>query len=308
MHEVGDVKRKPERYGFSDIKDPDFLYIGYEKAASTFLQHYFSEHPDIYLDNWIANYALFPHLHHDNFYSSTDILEVKEAKVLITQEERLCESVLFDTIIRWRNIRWNQDKVATLLEQVSVSPRLMANRWKSLYPRVKIIIVIRDQVAWLGSLYRYSVSELPKGKRSFGDFCATPRGAIVLRAGLYDITIQAYFDVFGADQVKVLRYEDLASNHDGFMDELSRYIGVERIRIVNKPLNVGRSAAAALLRSKFPYFDDIPPVIKNVGRRVLATLGERNRSGLSRAEEQFIRNFYKLSNLQTEKILSGECK
>ena len=34
MHEVGDVKRKPERYGFSDIKDPDFLYIGYEKAAS----------------------------------------------------------------------------------------------------------------------------------------------------------------------------------------------------------------------------------------------------------------------------------
>ena len=63
---------------------------------------------------------------------------------------------------------------------------------------------------------------------------------------------------------------------------------------------VGRSAAAALLWSKFPYFNDIPPVIKNVGRRVLTTLGERNRSGLSRAEEQFIRNFYKLSNLQKQ--------
>ena len=297
-----------KRFGIDEMGEPDFLYIGYEKAASTFIQNYFNKHSDIYLDNWIANYALFPHLHNNDFYRADDIEKAKAAKILITQEERLCESILFDQVIRWRNIRWNEGEVSTLLNKVDVSPQGMARRWHNLYPRVKVLIVIRDQVAWLDSLYRYSASELPRGKRSFEDFCASPRGAVVLRAGMYDLTIQAYLDVFGARQVKVLRYEDLSLDHDKFMTELCEYVGVDWIKTANEPLNVGRSSAAAFLIAHFGFLDKIPPSVRAIGRMALAVFGKNSMFGLSRKEQRLIRSFYRLSNLRTEKILSGQAE
>ena len=202
----------------------------------------------------------------------------------------------------------NEGEVSTLLNKVDVSPQGMARRWHNLYPRVKVLIVIRDQVAWLDSLYRYSASELPRGKRSFEDFCASPRGAVVLRAGMYDLTIQAYLDVFGARQVKVLRYEDLSLDHDKFMTELCEYVGVDWIKTANEPLNVGRSSAAAFLIAHFGFLDKIPPSVRAIGRMALAVFGKNSMFGLSRKEQRLIRSFYRLSNLRTEKILSGQAE
>lgn len=290
-------------YSMNDFRDPDFLYIGYEKAASTFLKEYLEQHPDVYLDPWIANYALRPLPQEPTFYDEKDIRNAKEAKVLISAEERLCESILFKRQIRWSKIRWDEGQCPRILDYLSVDPEEMAQRWKEKYPRVKIIIVIRDQVEWLSSLYRYFVSELQPGKRRFRDFCATPRGMILLRAGQYDLTIDAYISAFGKAQVKVLRYEWLVNDYERFMKDICGYLGIDWIRRENEPINVGRSAETAYLLSKLPFAGALPHGLKSLGRQLVSIIYSPWRYSLRRSEQEFIRSFYKLSNLKTEKTI-----
>ena len=128
-------------------------------------------------------------------------------------------------------------------------------------------------------------------------------GAVLLRAGMYDVTIEAYLARFGAGNVKVLRYERLRDDRAGFLREMCAFLGVAAMPFDAPPANVGREAGITRVHRYLPSSRHAPRALKRLALRLLAFGGGRQ-VALSKKDAQFIEAFYAVSNLRTEELLT----
>jgi hypothetical protein len=284
------------------MRQPDLLYLGYSKAASTFLQGFFEHHPAIFCDRIAARHIHSPHLVE---FSEAQKAEAEKAKIYVSMQERLCESVLFEQPEVWRATKWRTARWRDLPGVIDVDPEAVAKSWLARFADSRALIIIRDQADWLGSVYRYYVDNLDPGKRSFADFCATPKGMVLLRAGHYDLTIRAYLEHFGKGRLKVLRFERLARDRAGFLKELCDFLGIEPLPYKAPSANVGRSARAAAALHLLPVAGSLPAPLKKLATRALPWVPGLRKEALSARERRFIENVYAVSNLRTEKLLKS---
>ena len=168
----------------------------------------------------------------------------------------------------------------------------IARRIRRCLPGGKVLIVLRNQVDWLRSMYVHYFSYLPRQRRSFTDFLNTLEGKSAVSAGLFDATLRQYFDTFGRDRVHVMLLEQVARQEDRTLRELCRFLGVDFFphdpRRADR--NAGRGDAVAAVR-----------------RRVLAglaALGWSNVGVLTEGEKSYLRAFYSASNARTSRLLS----
>jgi hypothetical protein len=93
-------------------------------------------------------------------------------------------------------------------------------RLRRLAPDAHVLVCIRDQRTALASLYYMFLTR--GGCLSFADWITSPHFEIDrLR---YDVTIGQYQDVFGAERVRTLVYEDLVADPAGFFTTVARYV------------------------------------------------------------------------------------
>ena len=87
------------------------------------------------------------------------------------------------------------------------------------WPGARIIIVIRSQYSIFRSYYHLAT----KGgaTKTFPDFVK----ARLHRMFLYRAMVERYWELFGADQVKVLLYEDLSRDPQAFLHEVIAFTG-----------------------------------------------------------------------------------
>jgi hypothetical protein len=145
---------------------------------------------------------------------------------------------------------------------------------------------------------------LPARQRSFADFCATPRGITYLAAGHYDRTIEAYVDTFGADNIIVLRFEDIRRAPQRLMTQLCSYLGIGERPLPTNPANEGSSAKVSRVRHALPIIDSLPQGVRAVGKTLLALLPVSNAMMISEPEAAALRRKYADSNARTEALLS----
>ncbi|MFQ5955508.1 MAG: sulfotransferase, partial [Kiloniellales bacterium] len=257
------------------IRPPDVLYIGYSRSGSTFIRQFLERHPDIYWDRRAHAYLVDPD---KVVIADSEASRIEAAKVYVSMSEKMCESLAFKDRQRWRECQWRPNAWDDLQGDVEVRPEHNATALKALFPASRALIVIRDQRDWLDSLYRMYIDRLPPGRRSFVDFCATPRGAVLLRAAMYDVTIEAYLAGFGADNLKVLRYERLRDDRAGFLADLCTFLGVLPMPFDAPPANVGRDLAATRLHRHLPTARHAPDGLKQLAHRLL-----RSRAGVKPA-------------------------
>lgn len=130
----------------------------------------------------------------------------------------------------------------------NVSDRgLMAERLKCLFPEAKILIVIRNQMDALRSMYSFMVRErgeninISYGRPSVASFeqwiadqeAFLPR-SYLLTLRYYEL-ISYYWKLFGKDNTTVLFFEDLVRSPDKFFEQLACYFDVESIGYASKP-------------------------------------------------------------------------
>jgi len=275
--------------------------MGYSKAGSTFLQSYFQAHPQVFIDRIAARHILSP----DRVsFSEDDKRKATEAKVYVSMQERLCESVIYEQPDSWPKLKWNSVSWNNLVGVIDVDPKNIASAWGSRFPGSKVLMVIRDQVSWLSSAYSYYLDNLRPGNRSFLDFCATPKGMVLLRAGHYDLTIQAYFEEFGTQNVKVLRFEQLKEDRHSFLQEICEFLDLDPVPYTAPAQNAGRSQIAATVLKHLPAWVPDTPGLRNVVKKLLPIVRASSKHRLSPKEERFIRSFYALSNCRTSRLLT----
>lgn len=203
-----------------------FLHIGYHKTASTWLQRQiFPEHPSIeYWPTQMPEHAWLPELArvHDFAFD----VERYRGLYLECRSKRASDPI----VVSWEGF------VGDPLSGAQTSVR-NADRLHSIFPNAQILIVIRNQLDMVDSLYRQYVQE--------GGTCSLERfldlrpqnrvyfGMDYLR---YDLLIGHYRSSYGSDAVHVFLYEELAQSPSDFLAKLFSTIDVEQQHFDGKVL------------------------------------------------------------------------
>jgi hypothetical protein len=120
--------------------------------------------------------------------------------------------------------------------------QVAAKRLRELFPRAKVIMVIREQIARLISHYCSDAGYGPVTSALSGDVDKFIRELAILRTGYdYDDIFNTYSSLFGRDNVLVLPFEWLHVSQDQFFDSICNFVHLEdNLQRVQSPI-VNRS-------------------------------------------------------------------
>ena len=289
----------PRRVGFEQIA-ADVLLIGYPKAASTFVTRFLEKQPDVTVDEHRLGELLFP-----DVGLPTLVSKPSPDKVHVSRDENVAKSVWWiRNRANWQKYLYLPGAWDLVRDDIVVDPGEVARRLRQVHSEAKVLLVVREQVDWLQSVYKYAISHLPWTRRSFADYCETPSGIVMLRAGNFDRTIEAYLEVFGPRRLCVLRFEDIVREPARFAAELCKFIGIPERPIPQKPENETNAQLTRIQRI-FPFVELLPRNVKDTLKPVVSRLLPGSRSEvLSSNEIRLLRTMYVLSNERTGKLLT----
>jgi len=198
---------------------PDFFIVGAPKCGTTALSDYLANHPDIFMARKEMHFFgrdlhFAPH-----FYRRAE-------------PEYLAEFA-----------GWNgQTRIGEASVWYLFSEKAAAEI-KAFNPAARIIILLREPVEMMYSLFRYFQYD---GNESLSSFAAALQAEPDRRAGRrlgrqtyfapglayrdtarYAPQVERYLQVFGRDRVLVLLYEDLAANPAAVYQQTLRFLGVD---------------------------------------------------------------------------------
>ena len=284
-------------------RPPVIVHVGYPKAASTFLQGFFSEHDEVD----------FRHVTLKGLESPKAGLEDLAAeqgnatsRVKLLSNEKMAEAIIVtgDSKV-WFENRFVPGAWEIVEPHIIVDPWETARRVKAGFGADKVLLVLREQTSWLVSAYKFFLPRLPPKNRSFQDFFETPRGIVYFRIAHYDESVAAYADVFGSENVRVLRFEDLVNNKTRFSEKCCDFLSISPRRMPEKVANEGSTDAVARFRASFPLIDKLPMGLKRKGRNLLKVLSSNARPILSEAQISDIEKHFSESNHRLEKIIAN---
>ncbi len=211
----GDAAR---RKVLSSSKRPDFFIVGAPKCGTTALAHYLARHPDIYMPQ--------KEMH---FFG----LDLKFG----TQFYRRDLQAYMAEFADWKGeARVGEASVWYLFSTQA------AAEIKAFSPEANIIILLRDPVSMLYSLYYQFLfdgnenlgsfeealeAERDRGMgRRIGRLTYLPQALAYRSTARFTDQVRRYFDIFGRERVHVIIYDDLAADTAGTYRETLNFLGV----------------------------------------------------------------------------------
>lgn len=203
----------------------DFIGIGTSKSGTTWVSEILRKHPGIY----------YP----------VERKEVNYFNKFLAQDY----STLNNDHTRpysWYNQFFKDAKVEQLTGEITPSYLSMPNAAKDIYnynPHVKLFTVLRSPVERSFSEYLFSKQN---GIGNYKDFNsaikANPKK--FLNASMYYKNLQLYYDLFPAENIKILFYEDMKDNNKTFLQQLYKFLKVDDFfpENFNVAINIGQQA------------------------------------------------------------------
>jgi hypothetical protein len=224
-------------------KKPDFFIVGAPKSGTTALDHYLSARPDIFMARkemhfFGADLGFAPQFYRRNLSAYAAEFE------------------------GWNGQRRSGESSVWYLMSSQAAAEI-----KAFNPEARIIIMLRDPIEMLHSLYytfRWDGNEhLPTfeealaaqedrraGRRITRQTYFAP-GLIYREVIRYTEQVRRYFNVFGRDRVRVIIYEDFAANVATTCRETLQFLEVDTTQIQNdfKPINANKFVKSRALRA-----------------------------------------------------------
>lgn len=240
---------------------PNFMIIGAVKAGTTALHAYLRQHPQVFM----------PALKETNFFT--------------TDGKPPDYRGPGDRTIVNRDVIWQLEDYKKLFQYADhpavgeASPWYLckpdaANRIYRLLPDVKLIAILRHPAD-------RAFSHFSMRRRDGFEPCKTlleaikdePRrieqnwsSGMYFHMGLYGEQLQAYYDIFPSEQIKVFLYEDFVENGEEMLEDIYRFIGVNpdfRVN-TNKPHNVSGTIANPVLRMLWTQTHSVRSIVRPV--------------------------------------------
>lgn len=233
---------------------PVVIHIGYPKAGSTFLQQYFSAHPQItYSGNMLVNYKRTGEI-------LVQLPENDINKTIVISEEQL--SV-------WQG-KLDIVGVKFLDYDIEQHQKTVAEKLHTLYPAAKILIVPRGFAAALQSTYSQYISI--GGILNFNNF-QQQFGSIFARFYNYNYLIPVYKQLFGDENVLILPFEWLKENPEAFTRYMEQQLAFTPLpvttTIYNQSLQAGQLNSYLQLSNKL--YRLIKPLPKGAQQLIYGT-------------------------------------
>ena len=234
------------------MKTSDVLiHIGYAKAGSTWLQDHFIDPESGFLG---------PDKTHD-YFPITDFV--------------MTSPFLFDAVLFRESFKGHHEKSTSLgCVPVLSSERLsghwftggfdskeMSLRLHATFPDARILIIFREQISMLGSVYRQYVKK--GGCRPLKQFLFPPpegRGRepeFAFEFFNYDLIIRHYQDLFGNENVMALPLEFIAGKPEEAFEVIQGFAGAtgsDSFQVEKTRSNTGISAAEAAIKRRLNVF------------------------------------------------------
>jgi len=192
---------------------PNFLYIGPDKAGSSWLHETLIKHPDVYLTP--AKDLYFFDRYYDrgvDWYAA----QFREAR--------------------------GQEIVGEVCQDYLFHPQAADRIRETLGPAVKLMVSLRDPVerAWSSFLYarKHGI-----GPTTFGEALRTQPE--LLDHGRYATGLNRFLEHYPREAVHVAIFDDLARDPQGFLDAVTDFLGVDPLPLSEKDLEARLPAAKA---------------------------------------------------------------
>jgi len=175
---------------------PDFLGIGAQRAATTWIHRCLAEHPEVFV----------PPEKELNYFGSS-----------------------FDRGCEWYESCLPASYVHPVRAIGEVSPSYLVapkapERMAALVPNARLFVILRDPVDRAYSAFQLFRGER-YGRRSFADVCVA--GSDLVRQGLYAEHLTRLERYFPVERTRVWLYEDIEEDPGRVLAELFTYLGVD---------------------------------------------------------------------------------
>lgn len=195
----------------------DAIHIGDYKTGTSWLQlHSFQQHPELVYVDWPPAYPEIAKL----FYELTGARDLD-----------------FDAISLRSRFKAEIDKVDRAGKKLIVSreslcgefvsgehAKRIAERLFQVFGPTKILLVIREQISMLASIYSQHVKI--GGTLSLRDFVWDPiESKNLINRLSYEKQIQAYVEIFGTENVSVKLFDELRQDKKHFLKDVFSFIG-----------------------------------------------------------------------------------
>lgn len=202
-----------------EMKEPNFLIIGAGKSGTTALYSYLCQHPEVFMSP-VKETNFFALEGEDVSEDPSDLQQMRHYPWSVTDWEAYKK--LFAAAGQ-----------ATAIGEASpmyLYSKKAADSIKRRLPNAKLIVILRQPVERLYSRYLHLARENRLPTADFSD--ALDENTIwwqrndLVNEGRYASNLRYYLELFGADQIKVILYEDFKKNTGTVLQELFQFIGV----------------------------------------------------------------------------------
>lgn len=246
---------------------PDFIIGGAPKCGTTSLHFLLEQHPDIALPDDEVHF-----FDADDPITHPDFVFWKDGRLCgYDPEQRDFRARYADHFERVASAPLVGEDSTTYLHSPVAAGRILA-----LLPDAQIIFMLRDPVKRAYSQYWHEVTRA----RAVDPFeSALRRHPGIVLGSTYRDPLRRYREVFGAAQVKVILFEDFIADQQRVVDEVTDYLGAERMKV--------RKDASWFNRTTYPISLRAQLTLNRIGRRVVA--GRYRNHLASRSDASWLR-------------------
>ena len=191
---------------------PNFLYVGPDKAGSSWLHEVLLKHPDAYLTPAKDLYFFDRYYDRGLAWYSSQFRDARDEKVV----GEVCQDYLFH-------------------------PEAAARIHECLGP-VRVMVSLRDPVERAWSSYLY-MRKHGLGPDSFAE--ALQSSPELLDHGRYATGLDRFLQLFPREMVHVALFDDLAADPQRFLDGVTEFLGIDRLPLPPTDLVARLPAARA---------------------------------------------------------------
>jgi hypothetical protein len=191
---------------------PNFMYVGPDKAGSSWLHEILLKHPDVYLTPAKDLYFFDRYYDRGLEWYASQFRDARDEKIV----GEVCQDYLFHP--------------------------LAAARIHETFGPVKIMVCLRDPVERAWSSYLY-MRKHGIGPDTFGE--ALRSRPELLEHGRYATGLDRFLARFPREMVHVALFDDLAAGPQEFIDDVTDFLGIDRLPLAEKDLAARLPAARA---------------------------------------------------------------